>query len=105
MDERLDARPPTSEVPSPRSLAGQTNGKAIASLVLGIVGLTGIPFVCSIIAIVLGRRAREEIRTTGEGGEGLATAGLVLGWVGATLVLVAALLIGGLVAVNVVGSS
>jgi hypothetical protein len=56
-----------------------TNGKAVGSLVCGVLtlmtaGLTGLP------AVVLGHVARSEIRRRGEGGDGLALAGLVLGW-------------------------
>ena len=57
-----------------------TNSLAVASLVCGLaqpfLGLTTIP------AIVLGYVARGQIRRTGEDGSGLATAGLVLGWIG-----------------------
>jgi hypothetical protein len=60
-----------------------TNGFAIASLVLGILiifwGLT------SILALVFGYIARKQIRERGEGGAGLAVAGIVLGWVGVGL--------------------
>ncbi|MEV0170792.1 DUF1707 and DUF4190 domain-containing protein [Streptomyces sp. NPDC050803] len=57
----------------------QTNGKAVGSAVCGVLclvsfGLTGIP------AVVLGHAARSEIRRTGEGGDGFALTGLVLGW-------------------------
>jgi hypothetical protein len=64
----------------------KTNGSAIASLVLSILGLFGIG---SLLGIIFGHRARKEIRASGgyEGGEGLATAGIVIGWV--TLVLFA----------------
>ncbi len=56
-----------------------TNSLAIASLVLGIAefftgGITAVP------AVVLGHKARRQIRMTGEQGRGMATAGLVLGW-------------------------
>ncbi|MFD5267214.1 DUF1707 and DUF4190 domain-containing protein [Streptomyces sp. NPDC058335] len=56
-----------------------TNGKAVGSMVCGVLttmtmGLTGIP------AVILGHSARAEIRRSGEGGEGFAMAGLVLGW-------------------------
>jgi Domain of unknown function (DUF1707)/Domain of unknown function (DUF4190) len=59
----------------------QTNPLAVASLACGLAqpftgGLTMIP------AVVLGYIARSQIRRTGEGGIGLATAGLVLGWMG-----------------------
>ena len=57
----------------------QTNSLAIASLVFGIAefftgGITAVP------AVVLGHKARRQIRMTGEQGKGMATAGLVLGW-------------------------
>lgn len=62
---------------------GQTNGKAIASLVCGIGGLVLLPVVLSVLALVFGYRARREMRERpGDGGWGLATAGVVLGWVG-----------------------
>ncbi len=56
-----------------------TNGKAVGSMVCGVLttmtaGLTGIP------AVILGHKARAEMRRTGEGGEGFALAGLILGW-------------------------
>jgi hypothetical protein len=56
-----------------------TNSMAIASLVLGVaefftVGLTAIP------AVICGHVARRQMRETAERGEGLATGGLVLGY-------------------------
>jgi hypothetical protein len=59
--------------------AAGTNKKAIWSLVLGIVGLLCCGFFAGIPAIILGNIAKKEIATSGEGGSGLATAGLVLG--------------------------
>lgn len=56
-----------------------TNGLAIASLVLGILWLLWIG---SILALIFGYRARNQIRERNEGGDGLAIAGIVLGWVG-----------------------
>ncbi|MGH3825786.1 MAG: DUF4190 domain-containing protein [Pseudonocardiaceae bacterium] len=56
-----------------------TNGFAIASLVLGILW---IYWVGSILALIFGYVARKQIRERGEGGGGLAIAGIVLGWVG-----------------------
>jgi hypothetical protein len=56
-----------------------TNGFAIASLVLGIVW---IYWIGSVLALIFGYIARKQIRERGEGGDGLAIAGIVLGWVG-----------------------
>ena len=68
--------------------AGQrTSGYAIASLILGIAGFFVVPIVPSILAVVFGQKAKEELRRDPTlGGEGLATAGIVLGWVGIALV-------------------
>lgn len=59
-----------------------TNTMAIISLIAGIAGLTIFPFIASIVAVVTGHMARKEISRTGEQGGGLATGGLVTGWVG-----------------------
>jgi hypothetical protein len=64
----------------------RASGAAIASLVLGIIGLTFFPLIPSILALVFGSRARNEMRTDPNvSGEGLATAGIVLGWIGVAL--------------------
>ncbi len=57
---------------------------ALASLIMGILGLTFFPLVGSIIAVVTGTMARKEIRASAGalGGDGMATAGLILGWLG-----------------------
>lgn len=70
MDE-IDEQPPR-----------KTNRKAVASLVFGVLGLTGVLFVAAIVAIVIGRRAHREIDTTGQPGRALATIGIALGWLG-----------------------
>ncbi len=75
------------------------NSTAVAALTCGIavfltMGLTGIP------AIVLGHRARREMRATGQRGDGLALAGMVLG--GAGVALTAVFLVG-LLAVSATG--
>lgn len=70
-----------------------TNGLAVASMVLGIMWFYGVG---AVLALVFGYRARRQIdRSQGaESGRGMATAGIVLGWVGvAGAVLVTALVI------------
>ena len=81
-----DALPPPSPVPAPAPAVApplrQTSGMAITSLVLGILGWTMLPLLGSIVAVICGHIARAEIRrdaATTEG-DGLAIAGLVLGW-------------------------
>ncbi len=66
----------------------RTSGAAIASLVLGIVGVTVFPLIPSVLALVFGSRARDELRgDPGVSGEGLATAGIILGWIGVAISL------------------
>lgn len=56
---------------------------AIISLIAGIGGFTFLPLVGSIIAILTGYAARKETRAVPPtaSGDGMATAGIVLGWV------------------------
>lgn len=56
-----------------------TNSSAVASFVCGLAGT--FTLVTAIPAVILGHKARKEIRTTGESGDGFAVAGLVLGWI------------------------
>ena len=51
-----------------------TNGLAIASFVTSLFGLT-------ILAVIFGHVAKSQIARTGQGGGGLATAGLVIGYI------------------------
>jgi len=68
--------------PKPPSLAGppQTSGKAIASLVCGILHI----FPLFVVAIILGHISLSEIKKSSGRlkGEGLALAGLILGYLG-----------------------
>jgi hypothetical protein len=74
--------------------AQRTSGYAIASLILGIAGFFVFPIVPSILAVVFGQKAREELRREPTlGGEGLATVGIVLGWVGIALVAIVLLFV------------
>jgi hypothetical protein len=77
----VPAPPPSPAPPRPASTV-QTSGMAIASLVMGIAGWTVLPLLGSILAIVFGYAARNEIRRRPDQltGEGLAVTGLVLGW-------------------------
>jgi hypothetical protein len=75
-------------LPPPR----RQNSAAIASLVCGLLapllwGFAAVP------ALILGYKGREEIRRTGESGEGAATTGIVLGWIWIVLSVLMVLLI------------
>jgi uncharacterized membrane protein len=75
----------------------RTENLAVASLVLGLAGFVVCPFVCSIIAVVLGYQARRRLDEDPTlDGEGMAKAGIILGWVGVALGVV--LIVGFIVA-------
>ena len=63
----------------------RTNGMAIASMVLGILW---IYWIGSILALIFGYIARNQIRERGEGGAGMAMAGIVLGWIGVGFLII-----------------
>ncbi|WP_256646863.1 DUF4190 domain-containing protein [Thermomonas paludicola] len=82
----------------------QTSVLAVVSLVFGILGWNLLPFVGSVVAVICGHMARSEIRRS-QGtleGDGLAVAGLVMGYliIGLSVLVVAALFLffGGLAA-------
>jgi hypothetical protein len=74
-----------------------TNGMAIAALICGIGQFFGFWLLGTIPAVVLGHIARRQIRRTGEQGDGMALAGLILGYVGLALSVIAIILIAVLV--------
>ena len=59
---------------------GGTSGFAIAAAPIG-----------SVLGVIFGRRAKREIEASGGrlGGSGLATAGIILGWIGIVLTVLA----------------
>lgn len=76
--------PPTGPESSYPQEATQTNTMALISVISGVLGLTLVPLIGSIVAVITGPMARNEIRASAgrQTGEGLATAGIVLGWIG-----------------------
>ena len=87
-----DPPPPPPQYGEPQQPYGgmppKTSGMAIASLVLGIVGvLTCGCMILAILAVVFGQLGKKDIRTSGgaKTGAGLAQAGFILGIVGIVL--------------------
>ncbi len=60
-----------------------TSTLATVSLVAGILGFTIFPVIATIVAIITGYMARKETRSIPPtaGGDGLATAGIIMGYV------------------------
>lgn len=86
-----DAQPPAYSAPAP---AGKTNTLAIVALILGIVVPIG--------GIICGPIALGQIKRTGEGGRGLAIAGIIIG---AVIILFYIILIIGLALVGAAAQS
>jgi hypothetical protein len=82
--------PPATQAVAPleagQTSAGQTSGKALASLITGIFGLPFFP--AAIVAIILGHISRSEIRKSNGRlqGAGMALAGLIFGYAGIAFV-------------------
>lgn len=78
----------------PRSVSRITSGTATASLVCGILGWSVLPVIGAILAVVLGHMAKNEIKASSGslGGDGMATAGLVLGYAGIGLAVLGTML-------------
>jgi type IV secretory pathway VirB2 component (pilin) len=75
---------------TPLRRAQETNPLAIVSMICGMVALVLGPLAG--LAVVFGHIARGQVRRTGEGGHGMATTGLILGYIvlaAATALLVA----------------
>jgi hypothetical protein len=81
----LAAAVPAQMGPYGGSLARHTNNLAVAALILGIGQFFGFWLLAGIPAIICGHKARRQIRQTGEDGDGMALAGLILGWAGVAL--------------------
>jgi hypothetical protein len=77
----------------------KSNGLAVASMVVSICGLVlvacyGAGGLLGLIGAVLGHVAQRQIRERGEGGRGMALAGIICGWIALGLgVIVFALIV------------
>jgi hypothetical protein len=74
--------------------AASTSGLAIASLVVscaGVLGLCayGLGGYLGIVGAILGHVGRRQIRERGESGEGLALAGVIIGWLTTAIAVIA----------------
>lgn len=82
--------------------AKPNSNMALASLILGILGWTIVPGLASIAAIVTGHMAKKEIKESmGQlGGDGMATAGLVMGYASVAIVVCVCLAMAGMMALG-----
>jgi hypothetical protein len=63
---------------------------ALVSMIAGIVGFTFIPILGGIVALITGYMARKETRAVPPAfsGDGMATAGIIMGWIQVGLLVV-----------------
>jgi len=94
--------------PAPPITAGQTNTLAVVSLVSAIgapfghlIGVGGITLI--IVSIVTGHMARSQIKKTGESGDGLAIAGLIISYVHLALTVLVVIFFFGLIFAFIAG--
>ena len=81
MDDLPGAQPPPGVM-----MRTRTSGLAVASLICGIGQVFPLFWLSgSIAAVICGHMARRRIRLTGEQGDRMALAGLILGWIGIAL--------------------
>ena len=79
--------------------APPTNVLAIASLILSISSFVALPLIGSIAGVVCGHIARSQLRESryASEGNGVALAGLIIGWVGIAFYVLLLLLIFGVI--------
>lgn len=80
---------------NPYGYAPPTNSTAVVALVAGIAGITLMPGIGSLVAVITGHIALGQIRARGEGGRGMALAGLIMGYVSIVGTLIAAAALAG----------
>ncbi len=89
---------PASSAPQPYVVGSahampQTSNLAVIALILGIVSWVFLPFIAAIGAVITGHMGRREVLTSGGRltGGGLATAGLILGYLNLAVFALAAI--------------
>ncbi|EEF58484.1 DUF4190 domain-containing protein [Pedosphaera parvula] len=82
--------PPVNPAPSSNP-APESSGLAIASMIMGILSLVCLGFLSGIPAIICGKIGKTKIRNSAGTltGSGFATAGIITGWIGTMLSVLA----------------
>lgn len=65
----------------------KTNTLAIVSLVASLASFIIVPLIGSVVGVITGHMALNQLKTSGEEGRGLALAGTIVGWVGLGLTI------------------
>ncbi len=93
---------------SPSHTAPPTSGSAIAAFILSLLGLLQVlPIAGTLGGLILGYSARKDIRASqgAIGGEGMAQAAIVIGWIGVAIYIITLcltlLVVGGIITLPV----
>jgi hypothetical protein len=88
MNQFDSPQPPSPNPYAPAPLPQST--LALISMIAGILGFTILPTLGSIVALITGYLARQETRAVPPkfSGDGMATAGIIMGWIGIGLFVV-----------------
>ncbi|HET8779503.1 MAG TPA: DUF4190 domain-containing protein [Agromyces sp.] len=70
----------------------KTNTLAIISLVASIAGIVILWGIGSVVGVICGHISLSQIKKTGEQGRGMAVAGLIVGYVGIALAIIAVII-------------
>jgi hypothetical protein len=105
MEEFMSDNQPVVIQAEPGATVPQTSGKAIVSLVFGIVGFILLPLIAGIVAVIVGYSAKGDIRKSAGAlkGEDMATAGIILGWVNLGLTVIG-ICVGVVIVLGVMGA-
>ncbi len=99
----MSNNPEYPQVPPP--YFAQTSTLATISLIAGIVSWVIVPLVGAVVAVITGHMAKSEIRNSNGRltGDGMATAGLILGYIQIGLTVLAICCVGALFATGTLG--
>jgi hypothetical protein len=100
----MSINPEFPQVPPP--YLPQSSTLAIVSLIAGIVSWILVPLIGAIVAVITGHMAKSEIRNSNGRltGDGMATAGLILGYIQIGLTVVAVCCVGALFVTGTLGA-
>jgi hypothetical protein len=83
-------------------------GSLLSAVTLGFSDICTVPLGCLtpiawLVAVITGHMAKGQIKQTGEGGDGMATAGLIMGYIGLGLTVLSLCLVIGAIILAAVG--
>ena len=96
MSDNPNYSPTPVQMPAQAPVTIRTSNLAIVSLITGILSWFLLPLIGAVIAVITGHMAKTEIRQSNGliAGEGMATAGLILGYIHLGLAVIGLCIVG-----------